>query len=59
MNNNDKIIKLGQGCDSKECREKYKNELAKDECPATAHEINLTTKVVKCLICGKTSKFRG
>lgn len=59
MDNNDKIIKIGMGCDSKECKENYKNEsLVSDECPATAHEINFTQKTIKCLICGKISKLK-
>lgn len=54
----DKIIKVGQGCDSKSCKEHYKKELlVKDECPTTAHEINLKAKTAKCLMCGKISKI--
>lgn len=53
----DKIIKIAQGCDSKECQEKYKKDQVRGECPTTAHEINLTKNERRCIMCGKTSKF--
>ena len=50
---------LGQSCDGKECRTKYKSEIIKNfsESICTPHEINFTTGKIKCLYCGKITKL--
>lgn len=49
---------FAQTCDSRECRNKFKEQLSKlCEAITTVHEVDFETREVKCTICGKVSKL--
>lgn len=57
---NDTIRRFAQTCDSRKCRSENKDEIIKNFCEAvtTVHEINLTSKIIKCMDCGKITKLK-
>jgi hypothetical protein len=56
----DRLKKIGQSCDSKQCRLEFRNDIVKgvSEAVATPHEVNFTQGTITCLYCGKVTKFK-
>ena len=59
MKKTNKIYKIiAQTCNSRNCRNDYKNEL-NDLCNAvtTPHRVDFSTRKIECLFCGKITTF--
>jgi hypothetical protein len=55
----ERLMKMAQSCDSRECRSEFKSEIIKgfSEAIVTPHEINFTQGTITCLYCGKVTKL--